>query len=258
MLDGQGADELLYGYFGFRRAFVGGLIRAGKWRTGWSEAKAFRGPNPKAISMLWRGAVDAATPVLLQKQFRQARRNRRSPSWFRADRLQATFPGRLASRFQSHTTAAELSLELMTGGHLQMLLHWEDRNSMAHSVESRLPFLDYRLVEFAFGLPDQFKIRAGRTKAVLRAGLRGIVPQNILDRTDKMGFVTPEEIWARENAPKRFRSALHESIEASGGILTDAGKEQFERVLAGEQAYDWSIWRMICFGRWVKRFGVSL
>jgi asparagine synthase (glutamine-hydrolysing) len=65
-----------------------------------------------------------------------------------------------------------------------MLLHWEDRNSMAHAVESRVPFLDYRLEEFVLGLPDDLKIAGATTKLVLREAMRGVLPEKILICTD--------------------------------------------------------------------------
>lgn len=78
---------------------------------------------------------------------------------------------------------------------LPLLLHYADRNSMTHSIEARLPFLDYRFVEYIISLPNNQKIKDGVTKSILRDSLRGIVS----DRKDKMGFVTPEEVWAKEN-----------------------------------------------------------
>lgn len=74
---------------------------------------------------------------------------------------------------------------------LPLLLHYADRNS----IEARLPFLDYRFVEYIISLPNNQKIKDGVTKSILRDSLRGIVS----DRKDKMGFVTPEEVWAKEN-----------------------------------------------------------
>ena len=78
---------------------------------------------------------------------------------------------------------------------LPALLRYEDRNSMAHSVETRLPFLDHRLVEYAFRLPDKVKLHGGVSKLILRRTMRGIVPDMILDRRDKIGFATPERDW---------------------------------------------------------------
>ncbi len=75
------------------------------------------------------------------------------------------------------------------------LLHWEDRNSMAWSVESRVPFLDYRLIEWAFSIPMNQKIRGPKTKYVLRNSMKGILPEKIRNRMDKVGFATPTDLW---------------------------------------------------------------
>jgi asparagine synthase (glutamine-hydrolysing) len=82
---------------------------------------------------------------------------------------------------------------------LQSLLRYEDRNSMAFSTESRLPFLDYRLVEFIHSLPTVQKFRNTQTKWVLRQSMRGINRDDILERRDKIGFATPEKKWEKEH-----------------------------------------------------------
>lgn len=75
------------------------------------------------------------------------------------------------------------------------LLRFEDRNSMAFSIETRVPFMDYRLVEFLYSISSDYKIKKGYTKAVLRDGLEGILPRAIQKRKSKLGFSTPQEVW---------------------------------------------------------------
>ncbi len=257
MLDGQGADELLCGYADFRRAFLCGLLRWGHGLTAWKESRADRGHWQGALGAFARGVVDAATPLGVQQRFRQARRKRRPPEWLAPEALGASFPGRLAARFHSYRSAQEMSLELLTGAHLQMLLHWEDRNSMAHSVESRVPFLDFRLAEFATGLPDHFKIREGLTKAVMREAMKGIVPAAVLERRDKMGFVTPESVWATETGADEFRRKLKESLALCGRTVTSAASQLLEDAIAGRRTYQPSLWRIICLGTWMRLFNVT-
>ena len=139
-----------------------------------------------------------------------------------------------------------------------MLLHWEDRNSMAHSIESRLPFLDFRLVEFLMGLPSELKLSNATTKRVLREAMAGILPESIRMRMDKMGFVTPEEVWVRSEAPDLFRTELRKSIDAAQGILNAKALDYLERVISGKDTFSFLLWRMISFGRWMERFQVSL
>ena len=78
---------------------------------------------------------------------------------------------------------------------LPVLLRYEDKNSMAHSVESRVPFLDHRLVEFCVGLPTEQKIRNGVSKLVMREALTGAVPAPILARRSKLGFGGDFRSW---------------------------------------------------------------
>ncbi|HWX20979.1 MAG TPA: asparagine synthase (glutamine-hydrolyzing) [Candidatus Binatia bacterium] len=257
MLDGQGADEQLYGYPNFHRAFLGGMLRQGRILCAWREALAARRQWNGALSAFGRALVDGAMPMAWQRRFRQLRRNQRSPAWLAPEALGASFPGPLAARFNRHTSARELSLELLTGAHLQMLLHWEDRNSMAHSIEARVPFLDYRLVEFVTGLPDRYKIRSGLTKAVLREGMSGLVPAEVLARRDKIGFVTPEEMWAQESAAELEQRLAH-AVDASRGVLKPQATTEFAKVRAGRAKYDPAVWRMLIFGGWLRRFNVAV
>ena len=150
----------------------------------------------------------------------------------------------------------DMSLAQLRATSLPMLLHWEDRDSMAHSVESRVPFLDYRLVEFVLGLPEDYKIADGTTKRVLREAMLGWLPERVRERVDKMGFVTPEEVRLREESPDRFRGALAEAVEMSGGILKPDITELLERMIAGRETFSFLPWRCISFGWWMKAFGV--
>ena len=128
---------------------------------------------------------------------------------------------------ETHRTLNSLSYAQVVDTNLPKLLHWEDRNSMAHSIESRVPFLDYRLVEFALGLPDEFKLSEGITKRVMREGMEGILPEPIRTRMDKKGFVTPEAIWLRERQPEAFRGAFAKGVHFNRRIR---GRYRFTEV----------------------------
>ncbi|MEN6621163.1 MAG: asparagine synthase-related protein [Smithella sp.] len=144
----------------------------------------------------------------------------------------------------------------MTATSIPTLLHYEDRDSMAHSVESRVPFLDYRLVEFVLGLPDEFKLSNGVTKRVLREGMSGLLPDTIRDRMDKLGFVTPEEVWVKEHAPDLFQLKLQRAVDSSQGILSPKCLELLDEVICGAAPFSFLIWRMISFGEWMETFSV--
>ena len=91
------------------------------------------------------------------------------------------------------------ALEIFHQTVLPSLLHYEDRNSMSHGIESRLPFLDHRLVEFCFSLPVHFFFDGLKRKRLLREAVKGIIPKTIYQRRDKMAFATPQVQWMQEH-----------------------------------------------------------
>lgn len=138
------------------------------------------------------------------------------------------------------SSVRQVSLAQLTSINLPMLLRWEDRNSMAHSIEARTPFLDYRVVEACLAMPAEFKIGGGVSKRVMRGAMRGLVPDRILDRKDKMGFVTAEQVWLKGEARAQFRTAIQESLERFPGLFSDRLLPDFDAVTAGEKGFDFS------------------
>jgi asparagine synthase (glutamine-hydrolysing) len=151
-----------------------------------------------------------------------------------------------------------MSRSQLTATSLPMLLHWEDRDSMAHSVEARVPFLDYRLVEFVLGLPDDYKIAGGETKRALREGMRGVLPERIRTRMDKLGFVTSEEMWLREQDPKSFRNALRDAVAVSAGIIREGVLPMLDDMILGTRPFTFLPWRLISFGAWIRVFSLRV
>lgn len=105
----------------------------------------------------------------------------------------------------SGSTLAERQKTDLVYSSIPALLHHEDRASMAHSVESRLPFLDYRLVEFSLRCPSSLKLRDGWSKWLLRNALVGTLPEKIRLRRTKLGFHTPEKRWMRLGLQNGYR-----------------------------------------------------
>jgi asparagine synthase (glutamine-hydrolysing) len=126
---------------------------------------------------------------------------------------------------------------------LEELLRLADRNSMAHAVEVRLPFLSHELVSFLFTLPSHFKIRRGWTKWVLRKAMQEKLPESITWRKDKTGFEPPQKKWM-EN--KSVQEAIHEAKKqlASEHILNSA---VLQKKIKPHSSYaadnlDWKYW----------------
>jgi asparagine synthase (glutamine-hydrolysing) len=258
MLDGQGADEQLAGYHGYFAPLFAGLLRKGKWLTLWHEMQMTKSQHGYSMSHLMAYLANVLLPQGAKDILRRvAGRTHSSPAWLNMQILGAE-PADPFARLGGYTsTIRSLSMAQLTATNLQMLLHWEDRNSMAHSIESRVPFLDYRLVEFVLGLPDEYKLSCGITKRVQRAGMSGILPDMIRDRMDKLGFVTPEEVWVKQRAPNIFRAKLDRAIKGSHGIIKPEAHNILEAMISGKQRFNFGVWRMISFGEWIERFSVE-
>jgi asparagine synthase (glutamine-hydrolysing) len=260
MLDGQGADELLAGYHIFFGLRLSQLLRSGLVLNTIKEMAAMQRLHGYSVRQSVQFMAEQMLPEGMKNLLRRAfGRKSIEPSWLNFEQLKCKPENPLIAIGASNAPSIrDFSISQLTTSNLQMLLHWEDRDSMAHSIESRVPFLDYRLIEFVVGLPDEFKLSDGITKRVLRQGMSGILPEQIRDRMDKLGFVTPEEIWLRQRAPDLFRNKLDETIEALGGILRpDAARAVLEKMIAGEKPFSSLPWRMISMGEWVKSFSVE-
>jgi asparagine synthase (glutamine-hydrolysing) len=128
---------------------------------------------------------------------------------------------------------------------------------MAFSIEARLPFLDYRLVEFVFSLPDDQKLEGVTTKAILRRALADRIPQTVLDRRDKMGFETPADRWLRERYAADVRRRLLGSATLAEWLDTTVLAEELEGYLAGRRDIGLQVWRWLSLETWLRRFVVA-
>ena len=259
MLDGQGADEQLAGYHIFFMARFGGLLRRLRLISLISEMTEVRRVHGMAVKKLLGYAVSPLLPEHMRQSLRRLLGHPavKPPEWLNTRRL-GVAPADPFLSLGAHTASMRsLSHSQLLYTNLPMLLHWEDRNSMAHGVESRVPFLDYRLVEYVMGLPDDLKISGATTKLVLREAMRGILPEKIRLRTDKIGFATPEETWLCREAAA-FRAALSDAVETSNGILSSKAVHYLDDVITGRRAFSFAIWRMISFGAWMKRFDLKV
>jgi asparagine synthase (glutamine-hydrolysing) len=135
------------------------------------------------------------------------------------------------------------------------ILHYEDHSSMAHSVEIRSPFIDYRLMEFAFRLPDRMKINLGVTKRVVREAFRDRLPKGIVGNGQKIGFNTPSCEWYRSDGMQVLLKDLFGSASFNGRGIWRGGyvKEQFER----ENWLKFPLWRFISLELWARAYGIE-
>ena len=265
MLDGQGADEQLAGYHGGFPYYYSGLIRQ------WRFAELLRA---MAERHFWHGASFFAearnllSPLLPQGLARWLRRGGQvlgGHNWINGE-LSRRHLGR--SPFETARESigappvkgiAELCLVMTQSSNLQMLLHWEDRNSMAHSIEARVPFLDHKLVELSIALGERHKMVGGDTKRVLRRAMAGILPETVRRRRDKLGFATPETSWFRGPLREPLLAGVEDTLRRFPGLF-DAGETRAHArgMLDGRREVDFSLWRIVNLGIWGRLFGVTV
>jgi asparagine synthase (glutamine-hydrolysing) len=127
---------------------------------------------------------------------------------------------------------------------------------MSWSIESRVPFCSRPLADFVLSLPEEYLIgRDGMSKRLLRDSMRGIVPDSILERRDKIGFATPELRWLESLEPW-IESVLASS--ASSAVIDCKGiMERWQETLSGRRANDYTIWRCVNFLRWLSIMRIS-
>jgi len=139
---------------------------------------------------------------------------------------------------------------------LEHLLKWGDRNSMASSIESRVPFLDYRLVEKTLATPNTRKIEKGITKSILREAMKGYLPEIIRQRKDKIGFETPQETWFRLPAFQVFINDIisSESFRNRAYFDVDKVKLLYQQHVEGKINISKEIWKWIHTELWCRKF----
>lgn len=243
LLDGQGADELFAGYVG---ANAGWALRS------LSPATAMR-----ELAKGGFGARDVVFAALAGRLPRAVvRRHRlRAMSPYVADGIRSATADAapVGDADGARTPLVRELLRQTFHTSLPALLRYADRDSMAHGREVRLPFLDRRIVEFAFSIPTTFVHRQGVTKRVLREAMRGIVPDAILDRRDKIGFEPPQAAWlSGPSGMSLAREILLDDRARARGLydLQAIGDD----IRAGSWRDHHAIWRALSVELWLHAF----
>lgn len=254
ILDGQGADELFAGYYGYPGERIRSLFEQKKWLTAIQFLHSWRDwPGRSYKQALMHYGYCAFSDKWYEKLSPMVGRSPK-PSWLNINYLQKKAICFTENRLRTERdevrrrVSARLAFALQHKG-LPTLLRHADRNSMAFSIESRVPFLTREMAEFALSMPESFLIsKTGETKSLFRAAMRGIVPDDILARRDKIGFSTPENHWLRAIAPQA-RLWLQDMVE-SPAFHASALLNQFDSALKPHAKNSTQVWRWINFARW--------
>lgn len=222
-LDGQGVDEQYGGYFPLLKYFLAVSRRP---VGDYFDLPVINGSRRFARPGLLLGGVAMVAGRFLP-------------------RMLSRLAGRKRDPFEAFNRV--LAREVETS--LVNLLHYCDRVSMAHSIESRMPFMDYRLVRFSTALPASYKIHDGWTKHLCRKAMSGDLPDEIVWRRDKMGWPVPEETWFRGPLANWMRS----EIERSDFLRSLGAGREFNRMLKGSKPVG-ALLRLLNLALWHKEF----
>lgn len=258
-LDGQGADELLAGYDGYPGQRMLSLLEGRNVTAMHRFARASAQWPGRSYRRTWLELGRVVLPDWAYARSRKVMGRDFRPSWLDVDMLEraGVIFGEtrtpLSEAHRGRRVIEQLGFSLQDRG-LPHLLRHGDRNAMAFSIESRVPFLTVPMAELLLGLPEDYLISdEGESKHVFRAAMRGIVPDAILDRRDKIGFTTPEREWLTALGPiARGWLADAENIPfVRHRNLTAA----FDDVMSDRKCFSWQLWRWINYVRWYARQG---
>ena len=230
MIDGQGADELLGGYEKFYLPIIKKLSKSNPFQA-----------------LLLLNEIMFKTNFGLKNAYKAFRNYSRKnienkPGWLIPDPLQ-----RYSLKYPEDTVE-NISKNLLNGMGISALLRYEDKNAMQYGIESRVPYLDHKLVEFSLQLTDNYKINKDVRKWILREANKSILPSVLYNRKNKLGFATPEKYWLRNNEAyyikqiDKYRDMLKAFID-------------FDKLkLEGNSDL---IWRLFIAGKWMDELNLK-
>jgi asparagine synthase (glutamine-hydrolysing) len=236
LLDGQGGDEALLGYDRYYAAYLNqqkGIINKVKSYLSITKNSKLNIKDLFLYSLYFNKAKVRA--------IRQLRRNnyikKEFKSYLNIDLLkEISHAGKNISDLQK--------LEI-TKVQLQKLLKYEDRNSMRFSIETRVPFVDYKVMELAFSLPFNYKVNGGWSKYILRKSAESKLPKEIVWRQAKIGFEAPKNWYINKNL-------LFQTIEASKFLNQFINQDKISKSID-----DTSLWKLYNVAVWAEKFNVK-
>lgn len=247
-LDGQGADEELAGYhyfFGFRFKdvfkqfhFLKLLLETKDYIKNHNSTYGLKTFLYFLMPQSWRSKLRVAEKSYITPEF-----------------LNNRFNSVISSELYGSNSLKDALLNHFEYK-LEHLLKWEDRNSMYFSLEARVPFLDYRLVEKTLATDSEMIIKKGMTKHILREAMKGYLPEKIRTRKDKIGFGTPQDEWFRTKNFEEFIKEILNSESLNRRKIIDSKKalQLYHKHLAKKANIAKEIWKWINLELWFRKF----
>lgn len=263
VINGQGSDELLAGYQpGVFRVLLRELFCHGKYVEAWKNASEISDLHDLSAWRLFSQAADERTRMWLRSCLSVFRSGFLSGRAFRRSVCNSGVSAELQDVLCKDDRTFELELAEQETMHeflkysfletpLQPILRYEDRLSMAHSLESRLPFLDHRLVEFVFQNASTLRIRNGWTKWIHRQAFSDFLPRGITWRRDKVGFDTPLQQWLTDGRDFIRDLLLADTVRT---YLDPAQVEAQLKTTNPTMAGAKRIWRWVSVALWLNTY----
>jgi len=255
ILSGQGGDELLLGYPSMVHAYLGHLVARGSLATAWSEISDWSEGQKQSMRRVAMQVAPHVLPLGIRDDVRTLRVRRLAQRATPNLRRQVAF-----HRFQQDVRRGALDryiAEVFTRFALPHLTHYDDRNAMMFSVEGRMPFLDYRLVELAFSVEYSALLHGGFTKRLLRESCSDFLPDLVRQRRDKIGFFTPLARWLRANAATVRQATSPEYVRSLGVMESAWFQDRLAALMNGDDSAHLDVWRGFILHVWASRFEVS-
>lgn len=253
LLDGQGADEIL-GYDYMAAFYFYELFSSFRIYTFLKEFYFFMKKQKFGRVFTFSLFSFLFLPKYLRNKFLQGKNNWLNQDYFKENKINNI----MFTEFFSAKSLNE-SVKKHFEYKINHLLRFEDKNSMAFSIESRVPFLDHVLVEDSLRIPSNLKIRKGELKFILKETMKGLLPESVLTRNDKIGFETPEDMWFKKKEVKNMFKDIFSSEDFNKRKYYNHTilKEFFNKMTEGSSKYNEVLWKTICLEYWFKVFDVK-
>jgi asparagine synthase (glutamine-hydrolysing) len=257
ILDGQGADEIFAGYYGYPGQRILSLIETDGMLSAHKFAKNWASQLNKNYFIAWQYFLKLKFSDFVYRIIRKFMGRSSKPDWLNLKFLKQKISFRENRPILSPDNKGQRVKEALIHSYksrgLRALLRYADRNSMASSIESRVPFLSLKLVNYVLSLPESYLIsEKGLSKNIFRKAMRGIVHDNILDRKDKLGFDTPESAWMLNNSIQ-IKTFIK---KAKIPVFFDKEKlfQTFNEVLNKKKKYNSQVWRLFNYIKWYNSY----
>jgi asparagine synthase (glutamine-hydrolysing) len=257
VLDGQGADELLAGMPLYEAQIFPEMLRRGRWLRFARELRA----RMQRYGLGLGQALDTYVRMPISRR-RMERLGLPRYDWLDSRAVDSSDfgKGRTDDWGPGDSDLARFLYRHVRHTNLPQVLLLQDHASMSHAIESRVPFLDHRLVEFIFGLPDSFKVGRGLRKRILLETVRPILPRAVAERRDKRTFVS-KNTWMQlreRRAQELIEMAASEELRDFGLVKPQAVVRFVADFLAGRHGDQLAVWRLYTFSRWLRLFRPAL